>query len=89
MPSLIHSAVGASSGSPARNRARSDDRSWRFNSDGSCFFSTRIAVGDENITDTLYFSTSRHQMPPSGCLPKPCVGRPSYINVVMPAINGP
>ena len=45
---------------------------------------TRIAVGDENITLTLYFSTMLHQMPPSGL-----IGSPSYITVAMPLINGP
>lgn len=33
---------------------------------GSCFLSTRTAVGAENITVTLYFSTICHQMPASG-----------------------
>ena len=51
---------------------------------GSCFFSTRIAVGAVNITVTLYFSTRLHQMPASGR-----IGRPSYMIVAMPAISGP
>ena len=33
---------------------------------GSCFFSTRTAVGALNIAVTLYFSTRLHQMPASG-----------------------
>ena len=37
-----------------------------------------------NIPVTLYFSTSCHQMPPSGR-----VGRPSYMMVAMPPISGP
>jgi hypothetical protein len=88
-PSLIQRAVGSSSGSPARNSARRLDRSYFFSSAGSCFLSTRTAVGALNITVTLYFSTRRHQMPPSGCLSMPCVGRPSYMMVAMPAISGP
>ena len=80
----IQVAVGSSSGSPARNSARSDDRSYLVRKAGSCFFSTRAAVGALNITVTLYFSTSCHQMPASGR-----VGRPSYMMVAMPAISGP
>jgi hypothetical protein len=53
MPSEIHRDVGSSSGSPARNSARSEDRSYFVSQAGSCFFSTRIAVGAENITVTL------------------------------------
>ena len=71
-PSAIHAAVGSSSGSPARNSARSDDRSYFFRNAGSCFFSTRTAVGALNIAVTLYCSTSFHQMPASGR-----IGRPS------------
>ena len=70
--SAIQDAVGSSSGSPARNSARSDERSDSRRYFGSCFFSTRIAVGAVNIAVTLYFSTSRHQMPASGR-----IGRPS------------
>ena len=51
---------------------------------GSCFLSTRAAVGAENITLTLYFSTICHQMPGSGRN-----GVPSYMIVHMPAISGP
>ncbi len=81
---LIHWAVGSSSGSPARNSARKLDRSYLDSQAGSCFFSTRTAVGALNITLTLYFSTKRHQMPPSGR-----TGSPSYKMVAMPAISGP
>ncbi|OQC08700.1 MAG: hypothetical protein BWX79_01597 [Alphaproteobacteria bacterium ADurb.Bin100] len=83
-PALIHCAVGSSSGSPARNSARSVDRSYLDSSAGSCFLSTRMAVGALNMTVTLYFSTRLHQMPPSGRM-----GRPSYMMVAMPAISGP
>ena len=83
-PWLIHCAVGSSSGSPARNSARRLERSYLVSSAGSCFLSTRTAVGALNITVTLYFSTRLHQMPPSGR-----VGRPSYMMVAMPAISGP
>ena len=79
----IHCAVGSSSGSPARNSARRLDRSACCISCGSCFFSTRIAVGAVNIRLIRYFSTSRHQMPPSGR-----IGVPSYMTVVSPAISG-
>ena len=82
--SAIHEAVGSSSGSPARNRARRLDRSYWRRYFGSCFFSTRIAVGAVNIAVTLYFSTRLHQMPASGR-----IGRPSYMIVAMPAISGP
>ena len=84
MPSAIQRAVGSSSGSPARNSSRSDDRSYFFRNAGSCFFSTRIAVGAENIVVTLYFSTMLHQTPPSGR-----IGVPSYMMVAMPASSGP
>ena len=50
----------------------------------SCFLSTRAAVGAENMTLTLYFSTMCHQMPGSGRS-----GVPSYMMVHMPAIKGP
>jgi hypothetical protein len=64
--SAIHCAVGSSSGSPARNSARSDDRSCFFSAAGSCFFSTRTAVGALNIDVTWYFSTRLHQTAASG-----------------------
>ncbi len=76
MPSAIQRAVGSSSGSPARNSASSDDRSCFVRCDGSCFFSTRIAVGAVNITLTRCFATMRHQMPGSGSPSIPRVGRP-------------
>ena len=82
--SAIHCAVGSSSGSPARNSARRLDRSCLRRYAGSCFFSTRTAVGAVNIAVTLYFSTRLHQMPASGR-----IGRPSYRIVAMPAISGP
>ena len=82
--SLIHCAVGSSSGSPARNKYLSFDRSYFASHSGSCFFNTRIAVGEENMVRTPYFSQIRHQMPGSGA-----VGRPSYMIAVAPAINGP
>ena len=83
-PSAIHFAVVSSSGSPARNSARSELRScWRRYL-GSCFFSTRTAVGALNIAVTLYFSTRRHQTPASGRM-----GKPSYMIVAIPAISGP
>ena len=50
----------------------------------SCFFSTRIAVGEENIVRTPYCSHSAHQMPGSGL-----VGNPSYSSDVQPPISGP
>jgi hypothetical protein len=83
-PSPIQRAVGSSSGSPARNSAFRLDRSYFFRKAGSCFFSTRTAVGALNIAVTLYFSTRLHQMPASGR-----IGRPSYRMVAMPAISGP
>ncbi len=83
-PSAIHFAVGSSSGSPARNSARSDDRLYFVRRAGSCFFSTRTAVGALNMTVTLCFSTNCHQIPPSGR-----IGNPSYMIVAIPAINGP
>ena len=82
--SAIHLPVVSSSGSPAKNSARRDDKSYLLSSVGSCFFSTRTAVGALDITVTLYFSTRLHHTPPSGR-----VGRPSYITVAMPAISGP
>ena len=84
MPSAIHCAVGSSSGSPARNSARSATGRTCVRNAGSCFFSTRTAVGALNIAVTLYFSTRLHQMPASGR-----IGRPSYMIVAMPAISGP
>ena len=83
-PSLIQRAVGSSSGSPARNSALRLDRSYFFRNAGSCFLSTRTAVGALNMALTLYFSTRLHQMPASGR-----IGRPSYMMVAMPAISGP
>ncbi len=50
----------------------------------SCFFSTRIAVGELNIVLTLFSATIFHQMPGSGR-----IGRPSYMIVVLPLISGP
>ena len=50
---------------------------------GSCFFSTRIAVGALNMTVALVSCTIFHQMPASGR-----IGVPSYITVVMPAMSG-
>ncbi|MCY1550052.1 hypothetical protein D9M68_862680 [compost metagenome] len=82
--SAIHCAVGSSSGSPARKSALRLERSWFLMNEGSYFLSARTAVGALNITLTLYFSTRRHQMPPSGR-----IGRPSYMMLAMPAINGP
>jgi len=52
--------------------------------DGSCFFSTRIAVGELNIVLTLRSATIFHQMPGSGR-----IGRPSYMIVVVPLMSGP
>ena len=83
--SAIQRAVGSSSGSPARNRYRSDETSCFFMIRGSCFFSTRIAVGELKTSSlTLFSSTIFHQMPGSGR-----IGRPSYRMVVMPLISGP
>ena len=50
----------------------------------SCFFSTRIAVGELNIVLTLCSSTIFHQMPASGR-----IGSPSYMIVGEPLISGP
>ena len=50
---------------------------------GSCFLSTRIAVGDVNIDRTLFSATIFHQIAGSGR-----IGNPSYMIVVAPAING-
>ena len=83
-PSPIQRAVGSSSGSPARNNAFRLDKSYCFRKAGSCFFSTRTAVGALNIPVTLYFSTRLHQIPASGR-----IGRPSYMIVAMPAMRGP
>ena len=82
--SLIHWAVGSSRGSPASHSALSVDTSYFLSHAASCFFSTRTAVGAENMCVTWYFSTMLHHTPGSGR-----VGRPSYMIVVMPAINGP
>src|SRR5688572_9620855 len=84
MPSVIHFAVGSSSGSPARNNHCSFDRSCFFSHDASCFFSTRMPVGEENIVRTPYCSQMRHHTAGSGF-----VGRPSYSTDVAPAISGP
>ncbi len=81
---MIHSCVGWSSGSPARKRCLRLDRSYLCMYAGSAFFKTRAAVGAENMTLTLYFSTICHQMPGSGRR-----GVPSYMMVHIPAINGP
>ncbi len=51
---------------------------------GSCFFSTRIAVGELNIVRTLFSATIFHQIAGSGR-----IGRPSYMIVVEPLISGP
>jgi hypothetical protein len=51
--------------------------------DGSCFFSTRIAVGELNIVRTLCSATICHQIPGSGR-----IGRPSYKMVVEPLSSG-
>ena len=83
-PSAIHWAVGSSKGSPAKYSAFRLDKSYLLKSAGSCFFKTRTAVGALNMWVTLYFSTSCHQMPPSGR-----VGKPSYMSVAMPASKGP
>ena len=94
LPVVVDDRLAEALGDPARGRLverlageeqrRSDDRSYFFRKAGSCFFSTRIAVGAENIVVTLYFSTRLHQMPPSGR-----IGMPSYMIVAMPAISGP
>ena len=82
--SAIQREVGSSSGSPARNSARRLDRSYFESHAGSCFFSTRMAVGAENITVILKRSTSCHKIPASGRS-----GVPSYIKVAIPPISGP
>jgi hypothetical protein len=82
--SAIQLAVGSSSGSPARNSARSVERSCWRRYFGSCFLSTRIAVGAVNIAVTLYFSTRLHQIAASGR-----IGSPSYMIVAIPAMSGP
>ena len=51
---------------------------------GSCFFNTRIAVGELNIVRTLCSATIFHQMPGSGW-----IGSPSYMMVVEPLMSGP
>ncbi|MNT07743.1 hypothetical protein D3C86_1334030 [compost metagenome] len=83
MPSWIQRAVGSSNGSPARNSSRRLDRSWRRSSAGSCFLSTRIAVGALNMMFTPYCATICQRMPPSGR-----IGVPSYMTVAMPASSG-
>ena len=50
---------------------------------GSCFFSTRIAVGELNIVLTLCSATIFHQIAGSGR-----IGRPSYMIVVEPLMSG-
>ena len=82
--SAIQTWVGSSSGSPARKRCLSEEISYFRRYAGSCFFSTRIAVGAENITFTSWSWTIFHQIPASGR-----IGTPSYMIVVMPAIKGP
>ena len=52
--------------------------------DTSCFFSTRVAVGELNIVLTLCVSTIFHQMPGSGR-----IGKPSYRIVGDPLMSGP
>src|SRR6218665_873554 len=69
--SLIHCAVGASSGSPASHRALRLLTLYLPNHCGSCFLSTRSAVGAENMCVTRYFSTMLHHTPPSGPTPQP------------------
>src|SRR5258706_4745987 len=81
--SAAQRAVGSSSGSPARNRYLSLRVSYFFMKDVSCFFSTRIAVGDVNIDVTFQSCTIFHQIPASGR-----IGTPSYMIVVEPLING-
>ncbi|MNC84967.1 hypothetical protein D3C83_05370 [compost metagenome] len=63
--------VGSSSGSPARKRCLRELTSYFFRNAGSCFFSTRAAVGEENITLTLLSATIFHQMPASGRIGNP------------------
>ena len=50
---------------------------------GSCFFSTRIAVGELNIVTTPCSATIFHQIAGSGW-----IGRPSYRIVVEPLRSG-
>ena len=83
MALLIQLAVGSSSGSPASHSACRLLRSYLVRYSGSCFLSTRMAVGAENMWVTLYFSTRLHQMPGSGR-----IGTPSYMMVAMPWISG-
>ena len=54
-----------------------------FMYDASCFFSTRIAVGELNIVLTRFSSTIFHQIAASGR-----IGRPSYMIVVEPFRSG-
>ena len=60
-PWLIHCAVGSSSGSPARYRVLRLDRSYFLSQAGSCFFSTRTAVGAREHARHLVFLD---QLPP-------------------------
>src|SRR6218665_159436 len=55
--SLIHCAVGASSGSPASHRALRLLTLYLPNHCGTCFFSTRRAVGAADMGVTPHFST--------------------------------
>ena len=50
---------------------------------GSCFFSTRMAVGELNIVRTLFSATIFHQIAGSGR-----IGKPSYMIVVEPLMSG-
>src|SRR5260221_604151 len=81
--SAAQRAVGSSRGSPARNRYLSLRVSYFFMNDVSCFFSTRIAVGDVNIDVTFQSCTIFHQIPASGR-----IGTPSYMIVVEPLMSG-
>ena len=76
-------AVGSSSGSPARKRYLRPLRSYFFMYAVSCFFRTRIAVGELNIVRTLCSATICHQIPGSGR-----IGKPSYMIVVEPFKSG-
>jgi hypothetical protein len=77
-------AVGSSSGSPARNRYLSVGIACCRMYAGSCFFRTRIAVGELNIVLTRWSATIFHQIAGSGR-----IGRPSYMIVVEPLMSGP
>src|SRR6266705_2767971 len=81
--SAAQRAVGSSSGSPARKRYWRVERSCFFMYAGSCFLSTRIAVGELNMVRTLCSVTICHQIDGSGR-----IGRPSYMIVVDPLSSG-